>query len=181
MTLLISLVTAPLRCLLDKVASRSLWNRCPGQARPPANPSPLIAADASLPAAVGDSWCLPGGSNVCLSWWFATHRDSISRNISASMGWTEMHMNSPPSPRPHLAADANCSQKHCREAAMPVTEMLRYWFRSLCKYLQETSADGEQLKMRGNTGSLTGITGPLGCRASYFHTNNLIFGFLPNT
>lgn len=38
-----------------------------GTGEAPASPAPLIAADASLLAAVGDSWCLPGGLSVCLS------------------------------------------------------------------------------------------------------------------
>lgn len=170
-TLQISLVNVPLRCRLDKVASRSV-EQVSGTGEAPANPSPLIAVDASLRAAVGDSWCLPGGSSVCLCWWFATHREYF---------WIHELNRNARDPPPLPATDAKCSQKRCREAATSVTKRLWYWFRGFCNYLQETSADGAQLKMKGNTGSLVGITGPVGCRVSYFHTNNLIFGCLPNT
>lgn len=137
----------------------------------PTNPSPLIVADTSLFAAVGDSWCFPGGSSVCLSWWFATHHDSVNWNISASTAWTETHV-TPPRTLSHwcqLLPEALQRSRHVCSRDIDLEVCVNY--------LQETSADGAQLKMRGNTSSLTRITGPLGCRVSYFHTNNQIFGF----
>lgn len=53
-----------------------------------ANPSPLIAADASmlaLRAAFRNSWCLARGFYVCFSWWFATYCVSVKGNASAAL------------------------------------------------------------------------------------------------
>lgn len=68
---------------------KQVWERAckSGTSRVLTNPSPLIAADASmfaLSAAFHNSWCLARGFHVCFSGWFAAYCVSINWNIFAS-------------------------------------------------------------------------------------------------
>lgn len=120
-----------------------------GTGRALANPSPLIAVDASLLAAVRDSWCLPGGSSVCLSWWFARHCYSISWNISASTG-SNRNVRDPSRPQMPTAPRSAAKKPPC------LLERHSYIDLEVCVT--------KKLLMRLCTGSLTGINSSWGCR-----------------